>query len=286
MIKPIKDPYLPLYFKSSKQPKHLLQKAKAKEAKYASQHRLGTISPTTSIELYLKENPKQVKRGRPKKKVDERLIEYKKDFPWLHIDGSKLYCNYCQLYCAKHGITTFSHEKDRIFIFTGSTQIKKDGLIKHSGRELHCKATLQFGGPEERITADIKLKSNIQDLRKIFEICNIKEEDKPLLPIFRSIYFRAKNNLSRYDCESLCNFLELSGVIINPHYRNKNSLKEMLSHLSCYIQSETIKELQNCKSIGLQIDESMDVSLKKILTLNISYLHNGQVKMPFYVLER
>ena len=96
----------------------------------------------------------------------------------------------------------------------------KDKLIKHASREFHLQATPKFETNDEKIEADIKLKSNNQSLEEVFAKFDIKEEDKPPVPIFRAIYFAAKRNLSLYDCESLCNFLELNDTSISCHYRN------------------------------------------------------------------
>ena len=284
-IKAIRNPQLPSLYTSVKQPNYYLRRRKENERLRGKPNSPKAFSERLCIEdinTYLKDDKKKRKRGRQKKSIDERLTQYQKDFPWLKLLNGKAFCTYCKDHCRDQSILKFEHQHENVFIFTGSTQFKKDAFVKHSVRELHCRAVLQHGTEEERIAADIKLSlKNQKDLKTLFKIMNFKAEDLPLLPIFRTVYFCAKTNLNLVDCERLCSFLELNDVKICAHYRNQTTLREILSHISGQVQEDHLQELQKCHSLGLQIDESCDISSNKILTLNVKYVLSGKVCNKF-----
>jgi len=55
----------------------------------------------------------------------------------------------------------------------------------------------------------------------------------------------------------------------------------MLSFISSRILYELMADISTSPYIGLMIDESTDVNMKKYLTINIKYLHNYSVKEAF-----
>lgn len=288
-IKPIKGLYLPDLFSKDKLPLHHIQKLrrlqKRKSDQSSNQAYSGPVS-ADDICSFLKNQPK-TKKGRSKKSIEERLAQYKKDFPWLYRENAKSFCFYCQKLCEAEGISTLEHMKDKTFIFIGSPQFKKDAFNKHSARELHCKAALRFGTQDEKLNAEIKLSATLQqDIKKSFELSSLKEEDIPLLPIFRSIYFAAKHNMNLSDIERICSFLAFNDVKIHHRYRSPSTLKEMLYFVAAQVQADHLKGLENCQAIGLQIDESIDIQSLKILTLNIKYFSEGKTHNKFLCLRQ
>ena len=177
-------------------------------------------------------------------------------------------------------MTSFVHNHDRKFIFVGSTNFNRDGLVKHLNRDLHLKAAKIYGTEEEILKANLKVENDSKDFKKIDQVVYLKD-DKLVLPIFKSIYFAAKNDLSLSTCESLCSFLESNGVQVQKHYRNRPILKEMLLSIANDIRMKLLRELDHVNAVGLQIDESTDTSLTKILSINIKYIHEGEVKNRF-----
>jgi len=184
-------------------------------------------------------------KGRQKKTtIEDRLSIYQKEFNWLYSKDNHYFCTYCQKLCEPQGILAFEHARDSIFIFSGSDQLKKDAYNKHRIRELHCQAALKFGNESERLEAQIELMAGgKQNLKKMFQVSLLKEGEVLLLPIFRSIYFSAKSDMSLIDCEKLCDFLNYQNVSIQNKYRSYNTLKEMLYSISASIQGEHLKEL-------------------------------------------
>lgn len=281
-IKPIKLPYIASLLSKHRQPQQVLNRVKNLREIILKTH-ISKLINEKLILAQLKKIKQTSKRGRKKKTSDDLIANYQGVFRWLKVVNYKLYCSYCISYCKREGITTFSHDYDKTFIFIGSTNIKKDPLSKHERRDLHLKATLIYGSEEERINAAIKVNTGKQDIRRALELAHIQENEKPLLPIFKSLYFSAKIDASFLCCEKICAFLEINDVSINNHYRNGTTLKDMLITLSADIQENSLlKEIEKSRAIGLQVDETtIDNNSKKILSFNVKYLFDGEVKNKF-----
>ena len=71
-------------------------------------------------------------------------------------------------------------------------EYKKHALDRHERRDIHSKAVLAYGTSAERLNVEIKSQRKETDLIKLMEFYNLKIEDKPLLPLFQSVYFCVK----------------------------------------------------------------------------------------------
>ena len=225
------------------------------------------------------DSPKMKVEKKSKKKEPQQLIdEYKKSFKWILYSNGAIFCSYCVKYCEEKAIQ-FVHETDRLFIKVGSTSIKKFNLNRHSQRKIHSLAILLYGSEEEKINAAIEL--NQEKSQDINLFLNKESKENKTLPIFRGILYLLKNDHSLNKLENLMSFLESNGLEVTPNYRNHVTASEISSHLSIWVRNSLIEEIKLSHTSGLQIDESMDISGKQILTVNIKYVNDGISKNKF-----
>lgn len=223
----------------------------------------------------LENKKKLVQKGRKKKTFNELTSSYKDDFKWLDIKDNLMFCSYCIDYCDTNKILTFHHPQDEIFIKIGSNNIRRDALIKHESRELHCKAILTYGTCKEKELMSLKVASYGIEVRNLTKFLESPQTYNCLIPIFKSVYFSAKKDLSLVTCEELCCFLEVNGILMKQSYRNQVTHRAIMLNIAENVQKDILKEISQTKSIGIQIDESTDVCSNKLLTINVKYIKNG-----------
>ena len=152
------------------------------------QKNLFQLSPMKSLEINNSQNQVLTKRGKKKKSQDELVQTYKDLHSWLEYKEGKLFCNYCIKYTKEQNMI-FVRATDKVFISTGSKNIKIYTLTRHADSELHGNATLKHGTIPEKLKVEMKRKEENKHAIKLQDFQEIKNEDKPMLSLFQIVYF-------------------------------------------------------------------------------------------------
>jgi len=203
-------------------------------------------------------------------KVSKKLKKYSDYFVWLEIKKeTEFFCRYCTRYCVSHQIQSFPHPQDRLFIHEGSTKLKLDSLKKHEKRALHQKATWIYGTAQEKKDLESFLTKEGGNVRQLVEDERDKFTKNEIFPLLSTSYFVAKSDLSLLEGEKLLKFLLFMKAPIMSHYRRPEAIKEAIGAISFSIQKNILNELKSCNAINLQVDELTDITLNKVLTIDI-----------------
>lgn len=203
--------------------------------------------------------------------IESFVKRHNSEFPWLihvRIGYEGLLCLICSTYVAK--VKKFLNENQKTFVVKPSTNCKTSALRDHMDSSIHQKALADQDGSK------VKLEEGQQQIESIV----LSETEN----LFLTVFFMSSRNIPLNQFSEFTNFLESLDVKLNAHYRNAATAKEFLRFIGSHFRSKVIDQLKNQKSLGLMIDESMDVSGEKYLVINFKTLVNNQPKELFMTL--
>ena len=195
-------------------------------------------------------------------RVERHFVEtWNKDFPWLLYEGDKMFCRLCT-----------KHRMKNIFAATGSINYRRSALIDHSVSAEHSQA--------------IKVDQVAVNATPIFSSA-IDQADKAMLTLFEAAYFVAKEDLVFLKFEKLTDLLQRCKCPFLPRelYRNRDGCHELVSVIADHMDFELTKLMQDSPYLGIMIDESTDLSVRKNLLIYINLLLRDGVVSLFAHLE-
>ena len=188
--------------------------------------------------------------------------KYRNTYKFLDYDDEtkKIYCSWCR----KRGFFN-ALSRGKKFLFD-KTIVQHIAINQHS-----ISAKLELGSERE------KGQQSLDDMMRP----KLNIEDKDLVPLFRNVYFLAKENIALRKCENLNLLSDINGTFLNKNYRGELMAKQFLTSIASKIRVDVLSDLQASPYIGLQADESTDVTFKPQLAIAIQYIANGEVKSKF-----
>ena len=213
--------------------------------------------------------PKSPKKLLILKKLQDKWLQ---NFSWLVFDKEldKMFCNACLI--LKNKDSKVDNNMTR-----GTNNFQKSTLKEHLKLDSHTKALK---------LEDNSLSSSKQDnqnpITNLFRTNKEKLQFLEILPLFKGVYWIAKENLPLLKFDSLNVLLSTLNVEFNPNYRNRKSGYEIVQHISETIREKIVKSLQNCLYFGITIDSSSDISNHENLAVSIRFLdENNKIRDIF-----
>ena len=186
--------------------------------------------------------------------IDERhfVNSWKDNYPWIKYDdtNSKMYC-----------ITCKKPKKNNIFATSGSINFRRSALTDHSRSMEHVDA--------------VRAEQESTNAAPIFTSA-MEMADKAMLTLFQAAYFIAKQDIAILKFEELTNLLERCECPNLPRelYRNRDGCHELITVIGDYLDSELAKLMHNSPFLGIMIDESTDLSVRKNLVVYVNILNS------------
>ena len=115
---------------------------------------------------------------------------------------------------------------------------------------------------------------NQQTIASIFHSTKEKLKYELMLPLFRNIYFIAKEDLTLLKYKSLNDFCSNHGLEFNENYRNRNSGKEIMEAISRSIRENIMKDLLDSEYFRLSFRYiNVDVSCIENIIITIRFIN-------------
>ena len=176
------------------------------------------------------------------------VSSWKAQYSWLEHDGGKMYCTLCK-----------THAKKNIFGTSGSTNFRRSALSDHSKTSEHTDA----------------VRASLEAAQAAPVFATVSERaDKAILTLIKAAYFIAKEDLAILKFEELINLLERCKCPHLPRelYRNRDGCHELVTVIGDCIESEIVELMCNSPYVGLMVDESTDLSVRKNLLLYVNIM--------------
>ena len=185
--------------------------------------------------------------------------KWKDLFVWIEYDEQKniMGCSVCKKY-----------KKTNAFAVSGSKNFRRSALSDHAKSKDHLEA-MRTEQEATRTSATF--------------LSAIESADKAMLTLLYTAYFIAKEDIAIMKFEKLTNLLQKCECPNLPRslYRNRDGCHELIHVMSSYLEEELIQLMHNSPFIGLMIDESTDLSVRKNLVLYVNVLERGVVGTYF-----
>jgi hypothetical protein len=184
-----------------------------------------------------------------------------KDFYWLDYYSNKLICKIC----ATHSI----HRHDAFV--EGTENLKTSNLTRHD-KSIEHQSNLNKEKLKQRDSINVIPKIEISKINKSFE------------NFIKSCLFVAHEEIPITKILALRNFLQDLEVDTTDLYRTEYGSRQVLESISSVFERKLIKKLEECDSLSITFDETIDISSKKILIICVRYCTRGDIKEEFYKL--
>ena len=186
------------------------------------------------------------------------VTSWKDSFSWLDFDCGKMYCTLCKT-CGKKNI----------FGQSGSTNFRRSALIDHSKSSDHTDA----------------VRSTLEATQAASVFTAVRERaEKAILTLLKAAYFVAKEDVAILKFDELINLLERCDCPDLPRelYRNRDGCHEFVTVIGDCIESDMVELMCNSPYLGIMIDESTDLSVRKNLLLYVNAMtSSGDVNSYF-----
>ena len=186
---------------------------------------------------------------------DERCFvqSWTENYPWITYDKEecRMYCSICK-----------QHKKKNTFASSGSTNFRRSALVDHGKSGEHTDA--------------LRLSLESKQAAPVFATA-IETADNAMLSLLKAAYFIAREDLAILKFEELIKLLERC---LCPHlprelYRNRDGCNELIALITQSLESEFNLILKESPYLGIMIDESTDLSVRKNLLLYINSLNSS-----------
>ena len=220
----------------------------------------------------------------PKKSVF--LDKWKVSYPWLRFDSDKnlMYCEWCEDYSKDQRINGKLIENNMI---RGTSNFRASTLTEHLLLKDHdlARDNNEVKKNKNNTAASIN-QQNQPTIASIFHSNKEKLKFELMVPLFKNIYFIAKEDLALLKFESLNDLCLSHGLEFNENYRNRKAGKEMMEAISRTIREKLTQDISESEYFGLALDTSMDVSSTENLVITIRYIDKktNQVCEKFFKL--
>jgi len=193
-------------------------------------------------------------------------IKYLADYEFLEFDKvtKLLYCKWCR---DKGHINSLA--KGYIFL-------KKHRITEHCNGSEH-RVCLK----EQNVLNGKKPSENQQTLEESLNCTKKNEDVSNLIPVFRNVYFLAKENIALHKSSQLHQLNELNGANLSNYYRNEVTARLLMVHIAEVFRKEILENLSKSPYIGVQLDESPDINLTPHLSMCFQYLDKNGVHSKF-----
>ena len=187
---------------------------------------------------------------------------------WLvYVEGRGMFC----LLCRKHDVTNLQN-KSKKFNTEPAVRFKRKSVEEHSTSQQH------------KAAVSAELLSRVSVFQKEFEEREKSKEDV-YFNAFLALYWIAKEEIANTKFTSLLEVVEKMGLSNMKFFEHRSggSVREMFILMGEMVKSEVVKKAQQAGSIGLLIDEVMDIAQREQLVSFIRYVDQDtyEVKTDF-----
>lgn len=175
------------------------------------------------------------------------------------------------LLCRKHDVTNLQN-KSKKFNTEPAVRFKRKSVEEHSASQQH------------KAAVSAELLSRVSVFQKEFEEREKSKEDV-YFNAFLALYWIAKEEIANTKFTSLLEVVEKMGLSNMKFFEHRSggSVREMFILMGEMVKSEVVKKAQQAGSIGLLIDEVMDIAQREQLVSFIRYVDQDtyEVKTDF-----
>lgn len=175
------------------------------------------------------------------------------------------------LLCRKHDVTNLQN-KSKKFNTEPAVRFKRKSVEEHSTSQQH------------KAAVSAELLSRVSVFQKEFEEREKSKEDV-YFNAFLALYWIAKEEIANTKFTSLLEVVEKMGLSNMKFFEHRSggSVREMFILMGEMVKSEVVKKAQQAGSIGLLIDEVMDIAQREQLVSFIRYVDQDtyEVKTDF-----
>ena len=197
---------------------------------------------------------------------DKLILKWKKEFPWFSYSGEKGYCEYWKL---TNLLSAYS---------AGVAGLKKSNLQDHEESVDHKNA--------EKATHAKNIQARIKFLATVPKLPSLTSEKSEVPSNFsnlrKAISFLAKENIPLIKSPSLLSMIEKCGVALSQSYRDRHAAHYLVERLSSMLEDTLIEKLKKKSFLGIQIDESTDISKESVLIAYVSFFSEGKTSENIY----
>ena len=199
------------------------------------------------------------------------------DFSWLKYNKvtQQMFCKTCVAYLEwqKENQVPSNELVGNSFV-KGCTNFKKTAMDRHITIDEHITARVHFENRKEK-PIDLIHYNGQQNIEATLLNPREKLQFQTMLPLFRTIYYVASENLPMVQYERLNNFQNIQGLEMGPNYICTNSGKEILEYISENIKKDLLNDLQKSSFIGFALDKSQDTATQDNLVIVVRYLKDN-----------
>ncbi|KAL1251696.1 hypothetical protein QQF64_019492 [Cirrhinus molitorella] len=191
--------------------------------------------------------------------------------PWLYETDLGMFCRICR----QHKQAVVRGNQTRPFIESPCQSYRKDKLDKHMASEHHKIACQRHSS----LTAGNTVLSSFEP--------TVVLEHEVVVGAFKCLYWLIKHEIAHHtNYSALLQLANLLGCTyfdkLNVSIFCKYIINEMLEILAAVIEKPILRNISQSQAIGLEIDESTDVSVCRQLDIHVRYLDNeGKVFCQF-----
>lgn len=176
------------------------------------------------------------------------VLSWKNNYTWLDYNDGKMFCSLCR-----------SNKKKNVFATSGSTNFRRSALTDHGKSLEHTEAVRA---------------SQQSNQAAPFFVSAIESADNAILTLLKAAYFIAKEDLAILKFRELLKLLERC---LCPHlprelYRNRDACHEFVTIIGEYLESELVNVIKDSAYLGIMVDESTDLSVRKNLVIYVNVL--------------
>jgi hypothetical protein len=194
---------------------------------------------------------------------DNLLKKWKNLFPWISFSNDKAFCEFCSLF---NPLSVFS---------SGTPNLKKSNFEKHEESINHIEAEKAF--KEKKIQT--RLKVLISTEKESTQV--IEKTPESFKNMRKAVSFLAMEDIALYKSPQMFSLLDECGVTLSKSYRDKHSARDLVECLAFKIEEILLKKLDKISCIGIQMDESTDISQKSVLLTYVTFMYGGKPCVQF-----
>ncbi|XP_034056592.1 uncharacterized protein LOC117535995 isoform X2 [Gymnodraco acuticeps] len=184
---------------------------------------------------------------------------------WLYNTKNGMFCRLCRLHKPPHT----KGPRQRSFIEAGYTVYRKDVIQHHLKSELHQYSV----GKQASLASGLSVVQAFEP--------NIVMEHEAIIGGFKCLYWLMKNEISHHNnYPKLLSLTQLLGCSYfaklkldqRSNYHSHRIVDEMLEILAKIVESSIMEKMRVSAAIGLEVDETTDVSVIRQLDLHVRLL--------------
>jgi hypothetical protein len=122
---------------------------------------------------------------------------------------------------------------------------------------------------------------NVKETAKLFDATKTKYENDRIVPLFRNVYFLAKEDLPLWKSPQIHQLSKLNGVRMIDHYLSAVAAREISLSIAKTIEDGIFTQISESDYVSLMIDDASDVGTKHHLSICIRYVYQNSLHERF-----